>query len=118
MPSSATVDDFRRTFSHMRPHEALDDATPDSVYRSAPRAYRDDIPRLSSTPSTSRSGKSLRTVESAGTQVGSDISSALRNEFIGLEPIGPALWQVYFGPTSGEWFDEELFVIFDTHGIS
>ena len=21
------------------------------------------------------------------------------NEFIGLEPIGPALWQVYFGPS-------------------
>ena len=42
--------------------------------------------------------------------------SALGNEFIGLEPIGPALWQVYFGPTTLGWFDEELFVIFDTHG--
>ena len=29
--------DFRRTFNHIRPHEALDDATPNSVYRSAPR---------------------------------------------------------------------------------
>ena len=45
-----------------------------------------------------------------------NISSALGNEFIGLEPIGPALWQVYFGPTTLGWFDEELFVIFDTHG--
>ena len=29
---------------------------------------------------------------------------------------GPALWQVYFGPITLRWFDEELFVIFDTHG--
>ena len=27
-----------------------------------------------------------------------------------------ALWQVSFGPTTLGWFDEELFVIFDTHG--
>ena len=45
-----------------------------------------------------------------------NISSALGNEFIGLEPIGPALWQVYFGPITLGWFDAELFVIFDTHG--
>ena len=45
-----------------------------------------------------------------------NISSALGNEFIGLEPIGPALWQIYFGSTTLGWFDEELFVIFDTHG--
>ena len=45
-----------------------------------------------------------------------NISSALGNEFIALEPIGPALWQLYFGPTTLGWFDEELFVIFDTHG--
>ena len=29
--------DFRHTFNHIRPHEALDDATPQSVYRSALR---------------------------------------------------------------------------------
>ena len=33
-----------------------------------------------------------------------------------LDDIGPALWQLYFGPTTLGWFDEELFVIFDTHG--
>ena len=38
--------DFRRTFNHIRPHEALDDATPHSVYRSALRAYPDILPPL------------------------------------------------------------------------
>ena len=37
-------------------------------------------------------------------------------ELIGLEPIGPALWQVYFGPVTLGWFDEELFVIIDFNG--
>ena len=32
-----------------------------------------------------------------------NISSALGNEFIALEPIGPALWQLYFGPTTLGW---------------
>ena len=71
---------------------------------------------LSSTLSTLRSVRSLQTEASAGTPGWINISSALGNEFIGLEPIGPALWQVYFGPTTLGWFDEELFVIFDTHG--
>ena len=37
---------FRRTFNSIRPHEALDDATPDSVYRSALRAYSDVLPPI------------------------------------------------------------------------
>lgn len=45
-----------------------------------------------------------------------NVSSVLGNEFIGLEPIGPTLWQVYFGPTTLGWFDEELFVITDING--
>ena len=72
--------------------------------------------RLSNTPSTSRSVRSLRTEASAAHSRWINISSALGNEFIGLEPIGPVLWQIYFGPTTLGWFDEELFVIFDTHG--
>ena len=71
---------------------------------------------LSCTPSTSRSVRSLQTEAFAGHSRWINISSALGNEFIGLEPIGLALWQVYFGPTTLGWFDEELFVICDTHG--
>ena len=44
------------------------------------------------------------------------IKAALGNEFIALEPIGPALWQIYFGPVTLGWFDEELFVIIDING--
>ena len=106
---------FRRTFNSIRPHEALDDATPDSVYRSALRAYPDVLP-----PIEYPEHFEVRKVSTnAGIRWHSrwiNISSALGNEFIGLEPIGPALWQIYFCPTTLGWFDEELFVIFDTHG--
>ena len=49
-------------------------------------------------------------------EIGHHWLSVLKQNVGGLEPIGPALWQVYFGPTTLGWFDEELFVIFDTHG--
>ena len=106
---------FRRTFNSIRPHEALDDATPDSVYRSALRAYPDVLP-----PIEYPEHFEVRKVSTNGGirwhSRWINISSALGNEFIGLEPIGPVLWQIYFGPTTLGWFDEELFVIFDTHG--
>ena len=58
-----------------------------------------------------------RTLTWTRARTGSDFRAVtLGNEFIALEPIGPALWQLYFGPTTLGWFDEELFVIFDTHG--
>ena len=48
---------------------------------------------------------------------GADPDRERTGEQVGnVEPIGPALWQIYFGPTTLGWFDEELFVIFDTHG--
>ena len=91
--------DFRRTFNHIRPHEALDDATPNSVYRSAPRAYPDVLPPLE----YPEHFEVRKVSTNGGIRWHSrwiNISSALGNEFIGLEPIGPALWQVYFGPTT------------------
>ena len=99
----------------IRPHEALDDSTPDAVYRSAPTAYPDILP-----PIEYPEYFEVRKVSTNGGirwhSRWINISSALGNEFIALEPIGPALWQLYFRPTTLGWFDEELFVIFDTHG--
>ena len=102
-------DEFRHTFNHIRPHEALDDATPDSVYQSAPRAYPDVLPPLA----YPEHFEVRKVSTNGGIRWHSrwiNISSALGNEFIALEPIGPALWQVYFGPITLGWFDEELLI--------
>ena len=88
---------------------------PTSVYRSPLRAYPDVLPPLE----YPEHFEVRKVSTNGGIRWHSrwiNISSALGNEFIGLEPIGPALWQVYFGPITLGWFDEELFVIFDTHG--
>ena len=114
VPSSATST-TSATPHHIRPHEALDDATPQSVYRSALRAYPETLPPLE----YPEHFEVRKVSTNGGIRWHSrwiNISSALGNEFVGLEPIGPALWQLYFGPTTLGWFDEELFVIFDTHG--
>ena len=80
--------DFRRTFNHIRPHEALDDATPHSVYRSALRAYP-DVSLRSSTPTTSRSEKSLQTEASGGTRVGSTSARLWATSSSGSNPSVP-----------------------------
>ena len=109
------VNSILHIFNHIRPHEALDDATPDSVYRSASKAYPETLPPLE----YPEHFEVRKVSTNGGIRWHSrwiNVSSALGNDFIGLEPIGPALWQVYFGPTTLGWFDEELFVICDTHG--
>ena len=81
---------FRRTFNSIRPHEALDDATPDSVYRSALRAYPDVLP-----PIEYPEHFEVRKVSTNGGirwhSRWINISSALGNEFIGLEPDRPPI---------------------------
>lgn len=107
--------DFRRTFNHVRPHESLDDDTPASHYSPSPRLYPETLPPLEYPPHFE-----VRKVSTNGGirwhSRWINVSSVLGNDFIGLEPIGPTLWQVYFGPTTLGWFDEELFVITDING--
>lgn len=106
---------FRHTFNFIRPHEALDDATPASVYQPSPRPFPETLP-----PLDYPAHFEVRKVSTNGGirwhSRWINISSALGNEFIALEPIGPALWQIYFGPVTLGWFDEELFVIIDING--
>jgi len=106
---------FRRTFNHIRPHEALDDLTLASVYRPSPRAYPQTLPPLE----YPEHFEVRKVSTNGGIRWHSrwiNISSALASEFIAFEPIGPALWQVYFGPLTLGWFDEDLFIIIDIHG--
>ncbi len=55
-------------------------------------------------------------VSNTGQLVAGPIRSRTRKRIDSMICSRSALWQVYFGPTTLGWFDEELFVIFDTHG--
>jgi transposase InsO family protein len=91
-------DRFRRDYNHERPHEALGQQTPASWYEPSRRplpvpswgrdfAYPEDF----DTVRTDKHGVARWHGHSL------PISSALRHELLGLEPIGPDRWQLYFG---------------------
>lgn len=106
---------FRHTFNHIRPHESLDDDTPASWYHASSTPYPSVLPSIDYPPHFE-----VRKVSSNGGirwhSVWVNISSVLSSELIGFEPIGPALWQVYFGPLTLGWFDENTHLITDING--
>jgi len=106
---------FRYTFNHIRPHESLNDETPASIYHPSERPYPKTLP-----PLEYPAHFEVRKVSTNGGirwfSRWINISSVLATELIAFEPIGPTLWQVYFGPLTLGWFDEDLFVITDING--
>lgn len=88
---------FRLEYNEVRPHEALDMATPDSLYLRSPR----ELPaRLA--PLEYPDGWQLRRVESSGDiswkNVDVFVSEVLHRETVGLDPLDDRLWRAYFGP--------------------
>ncbi|HVX57660.1 MAG TPA: integrase core domain-containing protein, partial [Candidatus Saccharimonadales bacterium] len=94
---------FVREFNEERPHEALGQQTPASVYESSPRAYPRRLP-----PVEYEAGVVVKRVYEHG-----DIhwqgqrlflSQALAGEEVGFEACGDGLWRVRFGPVPlGTW---------------
>lgn len=88
-------DEFRQEFNHVRPHEALDDETPASVWHPSTRPYPEEI-----RPPEYPGHFEVRLVSNAGTfrfkhqQI--FISQALRQQHIGLEEVDDGIWSIYF----------------------
>ena len=108
---------FRTTFNTIRPHEALDDETPASVFECSPRPYPETL-QASEYPGHFE----VRKVSTNGgirwDSNWINIGTAFSNEFIGLEPIGPSLWEIYLDHFTIGWLDEDLFVIIDVNGTT
>jgi len=107
--------EFRHTFNHIRPHEALCDKTPASVYQPSSCSYPSRLPQ----PEYPDHFEVRKVSTNGGIRWHSkwiNIGTAFGSEFIGLEPIGDALWQIYFGNATLGWFDEDLFIITDLKG--
>jgi hypothetical protein len=88
-------DEFVQEYNHVRPHEALDDETPASVWRPSTRSYPEEI-----RPPEYPGHYMVRLVCNAGTfrfkckQL--FISQALKQEYIGLEEIDDGIWSIYY----------------------
>jgi transposase InsO family protein len=106
---------FIQEFNTERPHEALDQETPGSLYRSSARPFPARLP-LPEYPShfekrlVSRNGG----FRWAARRV--PISHTLEGEYVGLEEVDDRVWDVYFGAVRLGQMDERTFTIHDALG--
>ncbi len=89
-------DRFRLEYNEVRPHEALDMATPASFYSPSPRPYPARLPKVGYPPHFI-----TRLVATTGyIRWHSDkvyVSKPLANQYVGLEEVDDGIWSVYFG---------------------
>jgi transposase InsO family protein len=95
---------FAQEYNQERPHEALGQKPPASVYRPSPREYPQRLPPPRGYPEDweKRRVRPNGQIKWQGQEV--HISRALCGQEVGLEPIGEGLWAVYF-----EWLELGLF---------
>jgi putative transposase len=91
----AAFDAFRQEYNHDRPHEALGQQPPASVYAPSPRAYP---PRLLSPQYGAdwivRSVRSNGQIRWQGRKL--FVSEALIGQRVGLEPVADGVWVLHF----------------------
>jgi putative transposase len=87
---------YRPEYNEVRPHEALDMATPSQLWRASPRAMPEKL-----LPMEYPDRFEVRYVSANGgirwERQRVNVSSALIGEYVGLEAIDDGLWDVYFG---------------------
>jgi transposase InsO family protein len=99
-------DCFREEYNRDRPHEALADRTPATLYRPSTRPFPSRLPEM-----TYPENMLVRKVRPSGRirwQGGElFISEALIGEPVALEPISDHSFQVYYGPVTLAIYDEK-----------
>lgn len=99
-------DNFRRIYTWERPHEALGQNAPASLYTRSTRPFPDPLPALEypghyEVKFVNRSG-GFRWKK----QMVVHVSHSLGGEYIGLEPVDDGVWAIYYGPLRLGWFHE------------
>jgi transposase InsO family protein len=106
---------FRDEFNTVRPHEALNQETPASMYMKSPRKMPMKIP-LVEYPKHFE----IRYVSANGCIRWNSgwvrVSSALKDHYIGLESVDDGIWNVYFSNKRLGFFHERSMRIEDSQG--
>lgn len=93
----AAFDRFRQEYNYERPHEALGQRLPASLYGPSPRPYPLILPDM-----TYPDDMQVRWVKSQGDISWKShhvyLSATLAGELVGLSQIADDLWDIYFGP--------------------
>lgn len=97
--------EFQRTYNALRPHEALDDATPASRWSPSPRAFPERI-----APPEYPGHVEVRRVSNCGTfRLHSGqyfLSQALNGEHVAFEEVQDGIWNIVYYTTLLGRFDE------------
>jgi hypothetical protein len=106
---------FRAEYNDERPHEALDQETPGSLYHPSRRA----LPRTLA-PLEYPGHFEVRLVSrNSGIRWKKHwvcVTHTLAGEYVGLEEVDDGLWDVYFGPVKLGRMDERMLRIEDHKG--
>ena len=106
---------FRHEFNHERPHEALDQQTPASLYRPSNREMPDKLP-----PLVYPDRFEVRYVSGNGgirwNRDWVNVSTVCIGECVGLEEIDNGIWNVYFRPLKLGRLNERHMKIEDAFG--
>jgi putative transposase len=97
-------DRFRWIYNDERPHEALGQQPPATVYQPSPRPFPERLPELSY-PRSSVVRRALPNGEIRWSGRRVYINQALAGECVGLEEIADGHWRVCFGPVVLGWLD-------------
>ncbi len=88
-------DRFQMSYNHDRPHEAIGQKTPASIYRSSTREYPIKLPEVDYPQSFSvRQVKGSGCFKWQGTEL--YLSGALAGELVALKEIDNEIWKIYF----------------------
>jgi len=110
-------DAFRTTYNDVRPHQALAQRTPDSMYSRSERELPKRIARPEYPPHFEIRRVSLvGNIRWKGRIVW--VSGLLTHRDLGLEPINDHLWAVYYGPQHLGWLDERTGRIMNLRRLS
>lgn len=104
-------DRFRHEYNEERPHEALDQRRPSTIYKPSPRAYPEHLPAI-----VYPGHYETRSVSQGGLMRWKDdrifVSKTLEGETIALEEIDDGIWSVYYGEVLLARFDERQKVFY------
>jgi putative transposase len=108
-------DRFLDEFNNERPHEALEQQTPASVYRPSTSRLPKRLPQIEYPPHYE-----IRRVSRNGgirwNHRWVNVGTVLEEQYIGLEEVDNGLWEVYFGPLKLGRLDEQDYCIEDSRG--
>lgn len=98
-------DVFRRHYNAERPHEALAQRTPASLYTPSPRPYPERLPEMIY-PSYMHPHRVCDTGLIYWNAWRIYVGYLLAGEHVGIEPVGDGVWNLHYGPVRLGGFDE------------